>query len=202
MHVNDGKLAPRAVKCIFLGYASESKGYRLWCFDSKSKKIILSRDVTFNEDALLSSGNQTVSSTNTSNLQGTSEKVELELKSRVPKVDVSSSSTDEFSITDRSDDRDRDESITSPIQPQQDDHLIARDRPRRQIKRPARYADDNLTAYALSVAQEVNDGIEPTSYTEAISCADSSKWLIAMNEEIESLHKNGTWVLTEHPKGK
>lgn len=57
-HVNDGKLAPRAVECIFLGYASESKGYRLWCSDSKSQKLILSRDVTFNEDALLSSGKQ------------------------------------------------------------------------------------------------------------------------------------------------
>jgi len=29
VHVNDGKLAPRAVECMFLGYGSESKGYRL-----------------------------------------------------------------------------------------------------------------------------------------------------------------------------
>jgi len=28
-HVNNGKLAPRAVKCMFLGYACESKGYRM-----------------------------------------------------------------------------------------------------------------------------------------------------------------------------
>ena len=34
-HVNDGKLAPRAVKFMFLGYASEHKGYRMWCLDSK-----------------------------------------------------------------------------------------------------------------------------------------------------------------------
>ena len=26
-HVNDGKLSPRVVKCMFLGYAYESKGY-------------------------------------------------------------------------------------------------------------------------------------------------------------------------------
>lgn len=30
-HVNDRKLAPTVVKCLFLGYASESKGYRLLC---------------------------------------------------------------------------------------------------------------------------------------------------------------------------
>jgi len=55
-HINNGKLAPRAIECIFLGYASKSKGYRLWCSESKSQKLILSRDVIFNEDALLSSG--------------------------------------------------------------------------------------------------------------------------------------------------
>ena len=55
-YINNGKLAPRAIECIFLGYASKSKGYRLWCSESKSQKLILSRDVIFNEDALLSSG--------------------------------------------------------------------------------------------------------------------------------------------------
>lgn len=49
-HINDVKLAPRAVKCIFIGYSSESKSYRLW--NLESKKVLLSRDVTFNENAM------------------------------------------------------------------------------------------------------------------------------------------------------
>ena len=57
-HVNGGKLAPRAVKYMFLGYASESKEYRLWCPDSK--KVVQSRDVTFNENVMLSSGKEYV----------------------------------------------------------------------------------------------------------------------------------------------
>ena len=56
--MNDGKLALRAVKCMFLGYASESKGYRMWYPDSN--KVIQSRDVTFNENAMLYSRKESV----------------------------------------------------------------------------------------------------------------------------------------------
>ena len=175
------------------------------CSDPKSQKLILSRDATFNEDALLSSGKQSFvsSSTSTGNLQSTSEKVEFVLKHVAPNVDVPSSSTNESNTDDHSLDDDRDDSTTSPIQQQGDDYSIARDRVRRQIRKSARYTDsDNLVAYALSIAQEVNDGVEPASYTKVVSCDESSQWVMAMNEEIESLHKNGTWALTELPEGK
>ncbi|GJS92397.1 retrovirus-related pol polyprotein from transposon TNT 1-94, partial [Tanacetum coccineum] len=55
VHVNEGKLVPRVVKCIFLGYGSGVKGYRVWCPNPKYRKIIHSRDVTFNEDVIINS---------------------------------------------------------------------------------------------------------------------------------------------------
>jgi hypothetical protein len=53
-HVNNGKLVPRAQKCTFIGYGSGVKGYRLLCADSK--KVIVSRDVTFDESTFSSFG--------------------------------------------------------------------------------------------------------------------------------------------------
>ena len=44
------KLDDKAVKCIFVGYSSESKGYRL--YHPQSKRILVSRDVVFVEDAI------------------------------------------------------------------------------------------------------------------------------------------------------
>ncbi|GAB2276096.1 hypothetical protein Dimus_039170 [Dionaea muscipula] len=49
-HKNDGKLNPRSVKCVFLGYQEGTKGYRLWERESAGIKILISRDVIFNEN--------------------------------------------------------------------------------------------------------------------------------------------------------
>ena len=50
-HVKESQLDPRAKKALFMGVTSGVKGYRLWCLSLK--KIIYSRDVTFDESAML-----------------------------------------------------------------------------------------------------------------------------------------------------
>jgi len=42
-----GKLDPRAVKCIFVGYSQSQKGYTCWC--PTERRLFVSMDVTFRE---------------------------------------------------------------------------------------------------------------------------------------------------------
>ncbi|GKE72428.1 hypothetical protein Tco_1534469, partial [Tanacetum coccineum] len=55
-----------------------------------------------------------------------------------------------------------------------------------------------MAAYAFAAAEE-EDTHEPLTYQEAVACEDSSKWKAAMKEEMDSLRKNKTWELVNHP---
>ena len=45
------KLNAKSRLCIFLGYQKGVKGFKLW--DPKANKVVISRDVVFNEKAML-----------------------------------------------------------------------------------------------------------------------------------------------------
>ena len=81
-------------------------------------------------------------------------------------------------------------------------YSIAKDRPKRDIKPPQRYAKADLIAYALNVTEGIDYSAEPFTYLETINCNDSRRWMIAMQEDMKSLHKNDTWDLVRLPKGK
>lgn len=48
-HNTDEKLEPRSSRCLFLGYQDGKKGYWLWERETGGVKIIISKDVIFNE---------------------------------------------------------------------------------------------------------------------------------------------------------
>jgi len=55
-HVKQGKLEPRAKKCMFISYPSGVKGYKLWNLESDGPRTIVSRDVTFDEESTIKLG--------------------------------------------------------------------------------------------------------------------------------------------------
>ena len=81
-------------------------------------------------------------------------------------------------------------------------YSISKDKEMRTIKPPQEYGEADLVAYALIVVDNIESSEEPSTYEEAISCSDSCTWMIAMQEEIESFHKNGTKDMARLPKGK
>ena len=91
----------------------------------------------------------------------------------------------------------------SPPTVQQQARSIATGRPKRNIApRNCLIEECDIIHYALSCAEQVEQDVEPATYTEAIASVDKDKWLGAMQEEMQSLEKNGTWDVVCLPKQK
>ncbi|GJS98865.1 retrovirus-related pol polyprotein from transposon TNT 1-94 [Tanacetum coccineum] len=193
-HIKQGKLEPRAVKCVFLGYREGVKGYRLYRIDNESPKIVTSRNVVFNEsvmykDTLKDSG------------VGTDKSVE-ELQVEVELQELNNHTLEEDQ-TDQEDGNDVDARDQETDQtPDLTDYQLVRDKEPRTRTKPLRFQDEsNMATYAFAAAEE-EDTHEPLTYQEALAYEDSSRWKAVMEEEIDSLRKNKTWELVNHLVGQ
>ncbi|CAH9091634.1 unnamed protein product [Cuscuta epithymum] len=140
----------------------------------KITQIVISRDVTFDESSMLHPKRESSSSCDSDKTENAQKQVELEIGSVKP------SESDPQTIQSDTVGETADETFN-------DEYCIARNRERRAIQQPRRHED--FVAYAPSVADETSLNDEPCSYLDATSCADASKWLVATNEEMESLNK-------------
>ncbi|KAJ4714183.1 Retrovirus-related Pol polyprotein from transposon TNT 1-94 [Melia azedarach] len=187
-HVNEGKLEPRAKKGVFVGYGDGVKGYRIW--SPSEKRVILSRNVVFDENSMF---NPTVKSIVVSEHGSVEKQVEQQVtldesepqhKDQHPQLESEPSGS------------------SLPVASQ---HSLAINRSKRANYGipPKRYGFEDMVVYALQVAEEVDtDSNEPSTYKEAVTCTESTQWLAAMGDEMESLHKNQTWELTKRPRDR
>ncbi|KAG8474528.1 hypothetical protein CXB51_031383 [Gossypium anomalum] len=146
-HVDNEKLESRSIKCVFLGYKAGVKGYKLWY--PKNRKVVISRDVVFDKIAMLP---------NLSLKDSSNKENQKQMEYQINTESTPQAST---KIENR---------VTSSPQ-----YSIAKNRTKREIKPPKKYAEADLVAYALNVAEDIDANQEPSNYSEAISCEDSEK---------------------------
>lgn len=172
------KLDEKSTKCIFVGYSLQSKAYRL--YNPISGKVIISRNVVFNEDVSwnFNSGNMI------SNIQ-------LLPTDEEPAVDSGNSPNSSLVSS----------SVSSPIAPsttvapdESSVEPIPLRRSTREKKPNPKYSNTVNTScqFALLVS-------DPICYEEAV---EQSEWKNAMIEEMQAIERNSTWELVDAPEGK
>ena len=153
---------------FFIGYGDKQFGYRFW--DDQNRKIIRSRNVVFHEIILYK--DKSGGSTNTT---------DIALKN----PNLVNLNIPDFTPQDQSVD------MKVPIVPQNEAEPstppTVLNRSTRSIKVPDRYSLS--LDYIL-----LTDSDKLESYKEALEDKNSSKWELAMKDEMDSLLGNQTWI--------
>ncbi|CAJ2653663.1 unnamed protein product [Trifolium pratense] len=183
--VHRKKLDPKSVKCVHLGVSEELKAYKL--YDPVQKKIIISRDVVFDEK------------------QGwkwneTSDKKEIELIDNDAENSVQAEPAEVDPVTtEPAVQSDSDMDTTS-----EENYDNSEDGVGKRARRPPGWMRDYVTGSELQEEEQLqnlavfSNNEDPTFFEEVVKLA---VWREAMDQEIESIERNRTWELTDLPQG-
>lgn len=187
VHVPDSKrtkLDDKSQICILLGVSEESKAYRL--YDPISQRIIISRDVVFEEDKSWDWDKKYEEAIACDLEWGDREEKVVEIDRNVGRSESNSDANIEEGENFSSD---------SPAEESSPSSNEGR------IRRPPAWMQDYETGEGLS-EEEVQLAMfataDPIHFDDAVK---SEKWRKAMDVEIEAIKRNDTWELTELPEG-
>ncbi|CAJ2671832.1 unnamed protein product [Trifolium pratense] len=186
VHVPDAqrkKLDDKSIKCVHLGVSEESKAYKL--YNPADKKIIVSRDVVFDE----SKGWNWGESSQAQATQYDNSENEVYETEEEP-------AAGENVETDP-------QNVTVPDSESDEQYESEEELPPRVIRRPG-YLNDYVTGQEIEEEDQLHNlavfcnNDDPATFDEAVK---HEVWRKAMDQEIESIEKNDTWELTELPAG-
>lgn len=185
-----GKMDAKSVKCSFVGYDENVKGYRVW--NPITNKIEVARDVIFliEEPVVLEIENDA----STDGIKMESSEDEIEADAEDPEGDAEDD-------VNSSDNDDYESAPASPVGRNGGDWCNVDERNvigRRLRDRNGNQRRDSCcaagTEHAMMAMRQ-----EPKTYEQAIRASDGKRWKEAMDEEYHSLVKNGTWKLVSSP---
>lgn len=153
----------------------------MWCTEPDMQKVIISRDVIFKDNEMPYLQQQ--ASNGNTNLKNDDIDFKVELERHIK--------------TEVKDNEEVDEEVHQEAN--LEGYMLVRDRVRRRITPPARFSDADMVYFALNVAENLEID-EPKNYKEAINFKEMDQWVLAMKEKLESLEKNGTWILVDKLK--
>lgn len=172
----------KADKYILLGYAENTKGYRL--YNPITKSIINSRDVVIMETS-----------------KDMTQAVVQENEPDIPKDETE----EEQSVNDQNDSSYLPDSESTTCSSSSDEfcdpenevaHLDPVDNPiteKRERRKPERYGFSNICATDDVI------GDESLTYDIVMNCSEREQWCKAMEEELQSFSDNDAWEVMERP---
>jgi hypothetical protein len=192
--VGRSKLDNVSQKGIFIGYEPGSKAYRVWLDDNK--KIIITRNVTFNEGFF--------SSSKPSESSGSGDKDDEQQDSGTDDEDDGDDAASGAPAAGQQHRQRPPGAEAAPSRQQaqdmeQDDSDSEGASAVRRSKR-ANLGRPDQEWYKASVAT-ADDSDEPQTIEQALQSPNADKWRQAMDEEMASLHANNTWTLDRVPPG-
>lgn len=188
----NAKLSPRSTRGVLVGYSFGTvKGYRIWM--PKWNKVVISRDVIFNEPGVQLHSSSTDSMQHDINAEQTN--------GSVPAAESLGAAT--------SKQRPTDSAISAALRPSSGSIGDSADSTATEVMRqrvrnpPQRYSPGRAnTASGTANTAKATGFQEPSSYQEAMHSAESAQWSAACEEEMASLEANNTWTYTQLPPDK
>ncbi len=189
---NVRKLAPRSNQGMFIGYSAQSKGYKIW--DPALHKIVVSRDVTFDERIFY----------NCDNSKCASESIDVAFQGGEDHLDSNTNAEQEEQVIEQdSEEKESQESNDEEDSSGDDQFQDTVDTTTQQVRRSTRpkqppkewWKTTSNLAKALSV-QAV-----PSSYKTATNEENLGFWKPGIIREHDCIMRNNTWELVDRAPG-
>jgi transposase InsO family protein len=189
---------PRTTSGYFIGYPERSKGYRFYC-PSHSPQIVETDKAKFLED-----GSIGLSALQDIGFEEIQDPVPLPVTENIERYHVIISNDDVIDHSNVDAQIQNEPAVDHAEEPEQDDQFQSEPEERpvwrsTRIRRSAIHPD--YVVYLQEPGDFIDIDDDPLTFMEAVESKQSSHWIEAMKEELDSMAKNQVWDLVTLPKG-